>query len=136
MVESRQAGASCRRNGCGSRRNPPARRTVRVAGSTNTYWPCNPIAEKDPPPSVHHCSPYPPRGPSTGPEDGPRGGYGLQWWTLGGGSFSAIGLQGQYVFVDPATRTVLRAGGLRRLPHPFRRHDAPACRDSTIEHHL
>jgi hypothetical protein len=43
----------------------------------------------------------------TGPEDMQRGGYGLQWWTVGGGAYSAIGLQGQYVFVDPATRTVV-----------------------------
>jgi CubicO group peptidase (beta-lactamase class C family) len=43
----------------------------------------------------------------TGPEDTRRGGYGLQWWTLGAGTYSAIGLQGQYVFVDPATRTVV-----------------------------
>ena len=42
-----------------------------------------------------------------GPEDNRRGGYGLQWWTLGGGTYSAIGLQGQYVFVDPGTRTVV-----------------------------
>jgi CubicO group peptidase (beta-lactamase class C family) len=42
-----------------------------------------------------------------GPEDNQRGGYGLQWWTLGRGTYSAIGLQGQYVFVDPATRTVV-----------------------------
>jgi CubicO group peptidase (beta-lactamase class C family) len=42
-----------------------------------------------------------------GPEDNRRGGYGLQWWTLGGGTYSAIGLQGQYVFVDPETRTVV-----------------------------
>jgi CubicO group peptidase (beta-lactamase class C family) len=42
-----------------------------------------------------------------GPEDNQRGGYGLQWWTLGRGTYSAIGLQGQYAFVDPATRTVL-----------------------------
>lgn len=37
---------------------------------------------------------------------GPMG-YGYQWWTLGGGSYSAIGLQGQYVFVDPRSRTVV-----------------------------
>jgi len=43
----------------------------------------------------------------SGPEDARRGGYGLQWWTVGGGAYSAIGLQGQYVFVDPATRTVV-----------------------------
>jgi CubicO group peptidase (beta-lactamase class C family) len=42
-----------------------------------------------------------------GPEDSQRGGYGLQWWTTGNGSYAAIGLQGQYVFVDPATRTVV-----------------------------
>ena len=35
------------------------------------------------------------------------GGYGLQWWTLGGGTFAAIGLQGQYIYVDPATQTVV-----------------------------
>jgi CubicO group peptidase (beta-lactamase class C family) len=37
-----------------------------------------------------------------------RGGYGLQWWMLGDrGAFSAIGLQGQYIYVDPTTRTVV-----------------------------
>ena len=37
-----------------------------------------------------------------------RGGYGMQWWTMPNTSaYSAIGLQGQYVFVDPATRTVV-----------------------------
>ncbi len=36
------------------------------------------------------------------------GGYGLQWWVLGTtGAFSAIGLQGQYIYIDPATRTVV-----------------------------
>ncbi|WP_144098409.1 serine hydrolase domain-containing protein [Croceicoccus sediminis] len=34
-------------------------------------------------------------------------GYGMQWWTLGDGSYSAIGLQGQYIFVDPKSRTVV-----------------------------
>lgn len=43
----------------------------------------------------------------SGGGDSPRGGYGLQWWTLGGAAYSAIGLQGQYVFIDPATRTVV-----------------------------
>lgn len=47
---------------------------------------------------------------STRPTDatatGPMG-YGYQWWTLGGASYSAIGLQGQYIFVDPASRTVV-----------------------------
>ena len=38
----------------------------------------------------------------------PMGGYGLQWWLLGNqGAYSAIGLQGQYIFVDPKTRTVV-----------------------------
>lgn len=41
------------------------------------------------------------------PEDA-RGGYGFQWWTMpGSDAYSAIGLQGQYVFVDPKTRTVV-----------------------------
>jgi CubicO group peptidase (beta-lactamase class C family) len=45
---------------------------------------------------------------SAGPESGPRGGYGYQWWTMAGSSaFAAVGLQGQFVFVDPATRTVV-----------------------------
>jgi CubicO group peptidase (beta-lactamase class C family) len=44
----------------------------------------------------------------TGGEDERRGGYGLQWWTMGNSdAFSAIGLQGQYIYVDPATRTVV-----------------------------
>ena len=44
----------------------------------------------------------------SGPEDNRRGGYGLQWWTFGNSeAFAAIGLQGQYVYVDPATRTVI-----------------------------
>ncbi|MEO8314595.1 MAG: serine hydrolase [Pseudomonadota bacterium] len=42
------------------------------------------------------------------PEDQRRGGYGLQWWTMGGSdAFAAIGLQGQYIYIDPATRTVV-----------------------------
>ena len=37
-----------------------------------------------------------------------RGGYGLQWWMIGaGGAYAAIGLQGQYIYIDPATRTVV-----------------------------
>ncbi|MFO7287110.1 MAG: beta-lactamase family protein [Gammaproteobacteria bacterium] len=44
----------------------------------------------------------------TGDEDLRRGGYGLQWWTMGGSeAYSAIGLQGQYVYIDPETRTVI-----------------------------
>lgn len=34
-------------------------------------------------------------------------GYGMQWWTMGDTAYAAIGLQGQYIFVDPATRTVV-----------------------------
>jgi CubicO group peptidase (beta-lactamase class C family) len=41
------------------------------------------------------------------PEDNRRGGYGLQWWTIGdSAAYSAIGLQGQYIYVDPPSRTV------------------------------
>ncbi|WCT79877.1 serine hydrolase domain-containing protein [Novosphingobium humi] len=43
-----------------------------------------------------------------GPEDGPEGGYGYQWWTMANSpAYSAIGLQGQYVYIDPASRTVV-----------------------------
>ena len=43
-----------------------------------------------------------------GPEDAVLGGYGFQWWTTANSdAFSALGLQGQYVHVDPATRTVV-----------------------------
>lgn len=35
-------------------------------------------------------------------------GYGYQWWTLHGtGSYTALGLQGQFIYVDPATDTVV-----------------------------
>lgn len=35
-------------------------------------------------------------------------GYGLQWWLLDDkGAYSALGLQGQYIYVDPRTRTVV-----------------------------
>jgi CubicO group peptidase (beta-lactamase class C family) len=45
--------------------------------------------------------------PTSGEDQG-RGGYGLQWWTMGGtDAFAAIGLQGQYIYVDPATATVV-----------------------------
>lgn len=41
-------------------------------------------------------------------QEGPMGGYGYQWWTLPGSSaYMAIGLQGQYIFIDPDTRTVV-----------------------------
>lgn len=43
-----------------------------------------------------------------GPETGPEGGYGYQWWTMANSpAYSAIGLQGQYVYIDPASRTVV-----------------------------
>ena len=44
----------------------------------------------------------------TGPENGQRGGYGLQWWTFANtDAFAAIGLQGQYIYIDPSTQTVV-----------------------------
>lgn len=34
--------------------------------------------------------------------------YGMQWWTISGTSaYCAIGLQGQFIYVDPATETVI-----------------------------
>lgn len=40
--------------------------------------------------------------------EGPMGGYGYQWWTLpDSAAYMAIGLQGQYIFVDPDTQTVV-----------------------------
>ncbi len=40
--------------------------------------------------------------------DGQPGGYGLQWWMVGtDGAYAAIGLQGQYIYIDPRTRTVI-----------------------------
>lgn len=39
---------------------------------------------------------------------GPWPGYGYQWWLVDGTvAFQAIGLQGQYIYVDPASRTVI-----------------------------
>lgn len=44
----------------------------------------------------------------SGQREGERGGYGLQWWIAGtGGAYMAIGLQGQFIYVDPASRTVI-----------------------------
>jgi CubicO group peptidase (beta-lactamase class C family) len=44
----------------------------------------------------------------SGDEDEGRGGYGLQWWTMGSSdAFSAIGLQGQYIYIDPVNNTVV-----------------------------
>lgn len=45
---------------------------------------------------------------STRPTGGPGPGYGYQWWMgLRPGSFQAVGLQGQYIYIDPASRTVI-----------------------------
>ena len=45
---------------------------------------------------------------STRPTGGPGPGYGYQWW-MGQrpGSFQALGLQGQYIYIDPTSRTVI-----------------------------
>ena len=44
--------------------------------------------------------------PST--DNGVRGGYGYQWWTVANShAFYALGLQGQYIYVDPDTQTVI-----------------------------
>ena len=42
---------------------------------------------------------------SGGPGSGP--GYGYQWWIPNDHAFQALGLQGQYIFVDRASRTVV-----------------------------
>jgi CubicO group peptidase (beta-lactamase class C family) len=40
--------------------------------------------------------------------EGPTGGYGLQWWTApNSDAFYALGLQGQFIYVDPPSRTVV-----------------------------
>jgi len=45
---------------------------------------------------------------STRPTGGPGPGYGYQWWTVAGSqAFQARGLQGQYIHVDPESRTVV-----------------------------
>jgi len=39
---------------------------------------------------------------------GTIGGYGYQWWTVtDSDAYAAIGLQGQYIYIDPSTRTVV-----------------------------
>ena len=40
-------------------------------------------------------------------ENAPERGYGYQWWTDEGGSYSAVGIFGQMVHVDPARRLVI-----------------------------
>jgi CubicO group peptidase (beta-lactamase class C family) len=37
----------------------------------------------------------------------PGGGYGYQWWTRDNGTFSAFGIHGQQIYVDPARRLVV-----------------------------
>jgi CubicO group peptidase (beta-lactamase class C family) len=45
---------------------------------------------------------------SSGSTGSQRGGYGLQWWLLGDQeAYSAIGLQGQFIYVDPHSKTVV-----------------------------
>jgi CubicO group peptidase (beta-lactamase class C family) len=45
---------------------------------------------------------------STRPTGGPGPGYGYQWWVYPGGrAYQALGLQGQHIYVDPDTRTVI-----------------------------
>jgi len=48
--------------------------------------------------------------PTTTEEGAPGtvGGYGYQWWTVtGSDAYAAIGLQGQHIYIDPATRMVV-----------------------------
>ncbi len=41
-------------------------------------------------------------------QEGERGGYGYQWWTMSNSpAYYALGLQGQFIYVDPATQTVV-----------------------------
>jgi CubicO group peptidase (beta-lactamase class C family) len=45
---------------------------------------------------------------STRPTGGPGPGYGYQWWVYPNGrAYQALGLQGQHIYVDPDTRTVI-----------------------------
>ncbi len=45
---------------------------------------------------------------STRPAAGTGPGYGYQWWMAGSpGAYQAVGLQGQYIYVDPGSRTVI-----------------------------
>jgi CubicO group peptidase (beta-lactamase class C family) len=42
------------------------------------------------------------------PGDPARAGYGYHWWTMHDShAYAAIGLQGQYIYIDPASRTVI-----------------------------
>ncbi|MCA2213985.1 serine hydrolase domain-containing protein [Jidongwangia harbinensis] len=42
-----------------------------------------------------------------GPSGYPHYGYANQWWTLGDGAFTGVGVHGQYLFVDPAADVVI-----------------------------
>lgn len=49
-----------------------------------------------------------PSTPAQGDAPGLPTGYGMQWWLLDDkGAYSALGLQGQYIYVDPRSRTVV-----------------------------
>lgn len=49
-----------------------------------------------------------PSTPASADAPGMPTGYGMQWWLLDDkGAFSALGLQGQYIYVDPRSRTVV-----------------------------
>lgn len=40
--------------------------------------------------------------------EGAQGGYGFQWWTVpDSDAFYALGLEGQFIYIDPASRTVV-----------------------------
>lgn len=40
--------------------------------------------------------------------EGAQGGYGFQWWTVpASDAFYALGLEGQFIYIDPASRTVV-----------------------------
>jgi CubicO group peptidase (beta-lactamase class C family) len=41
----------------------------------------------------------------------PGRGYGYQWWTYDDGSFAALGIFGQSIFIDPKTRLVIVTSG-------------------------
>jgi CubicO group peptidase (beta-lactamase class C family) len=44
--------------------------------------------------------------PTASSSQGP--GYGYQWWTVPGSqAFQALGLQGQFIYIDPPSRTVI-----------------------------
>ena len=43
--------------------------------------------------------------------DQPGRGYGFQWWTNDDGSFSAQGIFGQGIFIDPKRKLVIASNG-------------------------